>query len=336
MRCIFCLQERSPSIEHVFPLAIGGKLTTDRVCQSCNSMLGSRVDSALSDFFPVRQRRAELGLAGNAKASPMPLEMLLGIASLGGHPEQRVETRYDPATGKLDHRLLHRAADVVMPDGTKVRQISIDARDKGQIPKIIQRERKRHGMRPLSEAELAEQVVKAVQNIATLDNLAIRKDIRVSFAYFRHAMVKLAYELAFLWLGESYIDDPLGNELWTAICSPDLSSTDAIAGYVGELKGCTPFQFWTPHPARHLAYASELLGRQIIVCVRIFDLYAAVVPVTNQPARYLQEPLDPKLRFLAIDSTTGRIWNTAFRNEQHRLALAMTIAGRTPPFPDPL
>jgi hypothetical protein len=113
MRCIFCLQERTPSVEHVFPLSIGGRLTTDRVCQQCNSTLGSRVDSALSDFLPVRQRRAELALAGNADAPPVPMEMLLGIANLAGQPERRIKTRYDPATGKLDHRLLHHAADVV-------------------------------------------------------------------------------------------------------------------------------------------------------------------------------------------------------------------------------
>jgi hypothetical protein len=61
MLCIFCDQERAPSIEHVFPLAIGGTVTTDRVCAPCNSVLGSRVDAALSDFFPVRMRRAEQG-----------------------------------------------------------------------------------------------------------------------------------------------------------------------------------------------------------------------------------------------------------------------------------
>jgi transposase, IS6 family len=66
MRCIFCLKERPGSEEHVFPLAIGGTLTTDRVCEPCNSTLGSRVDSALTDNFAVRIRRAELGLAGNS------------------------------------------------------------------------------------------------------------------------------------------------------------------------------------------------------------------------------------------------------------------------------
>src|ERR1039457_2774643 len=30
MRCIFCLKDRQPSSEHVFPEAIGGTLTIDR------------------------------------------------------------------------------------------------------------------------------------------------------------------------------------------------------------------------------------------------------------------------------------------------------------------
>jgi hypothetical protein len=299
-------------------------------------MLGSRVDSALSDYLPVRQRRAELGLAGNSKAPPTPLEMLLGVATLAGHPERRIETRYNAVTGKLDHRLLHHAANVVMPDGVKVRQISVDARDKDQVPKIIQRERKRHGKPPLSEDDLAAEVSKAMQNVTTIENLAIRKDLSFSFAYLRHAMLKIAYELAFLWLGESYLDDPSAVELRTAICAPDIASTDGIGGYIGESKGCTPLEFWTPHPAHHLAYATILLNRQIVVAVRVFDIYAAVVPMTNEAARYLQALTDPKLRFLAINSTTGKMWNTSFWDEQHRLALAMTAAGHTPPFPDPL
>jgi hypothetical protein len=336
MRCIFCLLERPPSLEHVFPLAIGGRLTIDRVCHSCNSMLGSRVDSALSDFFPIRQRRAELGLAGNSATAPTPFEMLLGVATLASQPERRIETRYNPTTGKLDHRLLHHAADIVMPDGKKVRQISIDARDKDQVPKIIQRERKRHGMPPLPPDELAIEVAKATQNINTMSPIPIRKDLSISFAFLRHAMMKIAYELAFLWLGESYLNDPLAEQLRTAICAPDLRSTDGIPGYVGESKNCKPLEFWESHPAHHLAYANTLLDRQIVVAVRIFDIQAAVLVVSNEPARYLQLPNDPKLRFMVINSVNGEMRNTSFAEEQHRLVLAMMAANRTPPFPDPL
>jgi len=336
MRCIFCLQERPPSIEHVFPLAIGGRLTIDRVCELCNSMLGSRVDAALSDFVPIRQRRAELGLAGNGQVPPLPFDMLLGVSTLASQPERRVQTRYDPTSGKLDHRLLHHAANVVLPDGRKVRQISIDARDKDQIPKIIQRERKRHGMPPLPPDELAIEVAKATQNVSAMSPIPIRKDLSISFAFLRHAMMKIVYELAFIWFGETYLEDPVADELRTAICSPDLASTDGIPGYVGEAKTCTGFPFWTPHPAHHLAYANSLLNSQIVLGVRIFDIQAAVLVVSNEPTRYLQVANHPKLRFITIDSVNGEMWNTSFTEEQHRLALAMMAAGRTPPFPDPL
>ena len=45
-----------------------------------HSTLGSRVDAALSNFFPIRTRRAKLGLAGNAGATPELFERLCHIA----------------------------------------------------------------------------------------------------------------------------------------------------------------------------------------------------------------------------------------------------------------
>ena len=119
MRCIFCLQERPGSEEHVFPIAIGGRLTTDRVCEPCNSTLGSRVDAALSENFLGRCRRAELGLAGNSGKPPAPYEILLGVAKLAEHPERRVRIKFDKATRKLDIKALYHSADVILPNGSQ-------------------------------------------------------------------------------------------------------------------------------------------------------------------------------------------------------------------------
>jgi len=254
MRCIFCSIDRPPSLEHVFPVAIGGHLTTDRVCEPCNSTLGSRVDAALVDFFPVRVRRAELGLAGNSGTPPGKFELLTGEVMLAGDPCGRLLVTYDEANNKLDLRRLYSASDVATPDGQKIRQITIDARDKDQIPVIIQRERKRHGLPPLSSEELAIEVSKCTTN--RVENPSVVKNLNVSFAYVRHAMFKIAYELAFLWLGETYLDDPVAVELREAICNADLASTDTLGGYVGDAPECAVFSNWMPHPAHHLAYAS--------------------------------------------------------------------------------
>jgi hypothetical protein len=334
MRCIFCSEEKPPSLEHVFPLSIGGTITTDRVCADCNSTLGTRVDAALVDFLPVRTRRAQLGLAGNAGAAPPMHEIFLGVANLVGEPGARVKTTFNKATGQLETRQLYQASDVVMPDGKKTRQITLDARDKDQIPTIIQRERARHGLPPLTEEQLAA----AANNYTTtvVDKPLLQVSLSVSFAYLRHAMMKIAYELAFLWLGESYLDDPVAAELRAAILAPDIASTDGLQGYVGEAKDCTAFQFWTPHGAHHLAFAA-VVGGNVLLSARVLDIYACAVVVSREATRYIRDRADyRKLRFLAIDSASGKMVNTSYQEEESRLASAMAANRRPPPFPDPL
>src|SRR5215469_10785882 len=104
MNCIFCLKERSPGKEHVFPYATGGRLTTDRVCGSCNPILGSRVDAALTDNFLVRSRRAELGLAGLSGKTPGLYEILLGDVKFAEQPGRRLRITFNETTRKLDIR----------------------------------------------------------------------------------------------------------------------------------------------------------------------------------------------------------------------------------------
>jgi hypothetical protein len=337
MLCIFCFEERAPSLEHVLPLAIGGTITTDRVCQECNSALGTRVDAALSDFLPMRMRRAKLGLAGNKGAPPASYEIFLGEAKVIGQAADRVQITFNKATGKLDTRQLYHAANIETPDGKKLRQITIDARDKNQIPKIIQRERKRHGLPPLSDDELA-----AAANSYTTNevrNPLIQRPLTVSFAYLRHAMIKIAYELAFLWLGEAYLTDPLAIELRAAVCDPDVASTDNVVGYIGEATdNCDIFnKFWIPHEEHHLAYALIYPCNDIVICVRVFDIYAAAVVVSHDHRRYVSNVADhAKLRFLAIDSTTGRTIDTTFNEESRRLLAEMRLSGHPLPVADPL
>jgi hypothetical protein len=286
-------------------------------------------------FFARPRASGKLGLAGNSGAVPGWHEIFVGDVKLIGPAANRAQTRLNKATGKLDTRQLYHAADVVLPDGKKTRQITLDLRDKDQIPKIIQRERQRHNLPPLSDEQLA---IAAQQfTVTTIENPVVQVSLEFSFAYLRHAMIKIAYELAFLWLGESYLDDPTAAELRAAIVDPDLVSTDKIPGYVGDAQTCPPFNnFWTPHEAHHLAYTSIIAG-DVLTSVRVFDLYAAVVAVSKEPGRYFRKPADStKLRFLAIDSVTGKTINTTFADESRRLAMAMTENGRKPPFLDPL
>lgn len=48
MKCIFCDEPEKLSKEHLIPQNIGGSITIYDVCQKCNSVLGSEVDSELN------------------------------------------------------------------------------------------------------------------------------------------------------------------------------------------------------------------------------------------------------------------------------------------------
>ena len=328
MRCIFCLQERPGSEEHVFPRAIGGSLTIDRLCKRCNSALGSRVDAALSDSFVVRMHRAQLGLAGNSGMIPALHEILLGVHKLAEDPERRIQTRFNKDTGRLDIRHLHHASDVTMPDGTTARQIIVDERDIDQLPKIIQRERKRHGVPPLSEEQLADEVRRAAKNISVINNPNLLIEQSYSFAYLRHALAKIAYELAFLWLGESYLDDPSAAELRAAVCNVDPASTDQLPMWAGDSESCEAFRFWSSNQNHHIAYAFAAADG-IAVAVRVFNIHAAIVWVTKDSARYLSDSdATTRLRFLSIEPITRKMRNTSVMDEFLRVAQAITESVR--------
>lgn len=337
MRCIFCLLEKPPSIEHVIPQSIGGTATTERVCKECNSFLGSRIDAPLIDFLPIQHRRAELGLASYSGKVPNQLAMLVGGAQemIGVDGEvRRVQARIDPVTGMIDHRILHHSKDIELPDGKKAKQISVDARDKDEIPKIITRERKRHGLPPLTDEQMAAELAKLV--VQTVPNPVIKVGLNVNFAMLRHAMFKMAYEFAYMWLGEVYLDDPRAAELRNAIMSATPNSTDALGGYVGWAEPCTAFSMWTPHQAHHLAYSMDLQN-SIALSVRVFDIWAISTLVTDKAIDYLGSPPNSDItRFIAMDATTSKQVETSFFDERMRMAHEMTRLGRTPPFPDPL
>lgn len=298
----------------------------DRVCGRCNSLLGHRVDAALSDNLIIRWRRADLGLVGNSGEAPGQFELLTGKHKLAARPEQYVRVSYDETTRKLDVTAVYHASDVVLPDGTRTRRIEVDARDRDQIPKIIQRERKRHGLPLLSPEQLAAEVERATQNVVSVQNPQVLIETSASFAYVRHAMVKIAYELAFLWLGEAYLDDPTAAELREAICGGNPRSTDALPGTIGDASECGAFNLWSADKVHHIAFANVVPeNRSIVIAVRVFDIFAAVVQVTREAHQYLTSgDAESKLRFLAMEPVSGNMSDVPLMQEFMRIATLMT------------
>jgi hypothetical protein len=161
-------------------------------------------------------------------------------------------------------------------------------------------------MPPLSQEQLTAEFLKWTEHITTVENPSVLFELNFSFAYLRHAMIKIAYELAFLWLGESYLDDQSAADLRAAIREPNPASTDHLDAYVGDADACDAFKPWSADKTHHLAYSTVPGDHGIAIAVRVFDIYAAVVSVTKDAARYLAgSDARTKLRFLSIEPVSG-------------------------------
>jgi|SRR5579864_1347238 len=331
MRCIICDEERLESEEHLLPLAIGGCLVTDRVCGECNSKLGSRVDAPLVDHLAVVQRRGELKIGGRGGV-PSTFDRILGKSVLARDKTHQLRTSIDPSTNKLDIRTIPNVFEVTLPDGRVAKQLRLDARDAHKLGEIIRKFRQRQHLPALSDDELDEIVSDAQANAIEQINPEVIVNIRVDVVGFMKCLVKICYELAFCWLREDYLDDPIARE--TRKYLRGIMYEKEISQPVLPMKGTIsfevikPLEMWSTNKNLHIAYAT-ICEKKIVVCLKIFDIFYACLVVSEMADRYLTMGLsDPKLRFLAIDPVAGAMAESSFVDEMGRIARIMI--GREP------
>lgn len=80
MKCIFCLQEKEPSNEHVIPDSIGGTIRIKEVCRNCNSELSRQVDDPFSKNPLIQLARYCHSLGGKRDIIPFPFRHLTSEA----------------------------------------------------------------------------------------------------------------------------------------------------------------------------------------------------------------------------------------------------------------
>jgi hypothetical protein len=334
VRCIFCLEEKPGSEEHVFPLGIGGCLTTTRVCVSCNSKIGSRVDAPLIDHTLIVLRRAELGIAGRGDV-PNAFEYLFGDVVLATDQSQRLRTTIDPKTGKLDIYLIPSSSPPQQLNaGTTVKRLVVDARDIHKLGTIAQKIRQRHNCPPLSDQEIERLVLDAQQNINTTENPDVLAVLKFDTHRFMGAILKICYELAFLWFGEKYLEDPVAAKVrryLKRIMDGGFPSNEEEFPMQGTITNevIAPMAVWAENKNLHLAFAI-VVPNHLGICVKIFDIFYAVLFVTDDAGKYVSGAMsDRRLRFLVIDPVVRIMEETALRDEFGRIAGIMT--GRITP-----
>jgi len=321
MRCIFCLKEGAPTIEHVFPDAIGGTLSITRVCEPCNSWLGTNVDAYLTDHIGILMKRFLLRIP-NRDGKTIGLDDILGLGTLADDPEQRIKLVRERRGDRITPQLLYKSQRIQSEDGKETVRITADECQAPDLEKIIQRTLRREGLSPLSETELQAKVAELKKQIRTLEQPCVRHDLKVDLVSYHNAMLKIAYELAWLWLGDGFLDDPGAVKLRQKILE---NADEQIRGAI-QIGMTGPFEkMWTDEPNVFIALGQKSEQR-IVVSVRIFDVLCGLIAVSDQPARYPDFRED---RFFWCDPQTKQTRDSSLPEEVVRIVRSMRARGRT-------
>jgi hypothetical protein len=326
MICIFCLEERPDTPEHVFPEAIGGTLVIRRVCKPCNSWLGSKADAPLLDHLLVLEPRSRLGIPGKEGAVPDPIARLFGGQKwpLAADQDQHVIFIRDPQTGRPVPKLVPSERRVSLPGGGEAIQVRVDELDQEELPKIVQRLRNRAGLPPLSAPELSAVMERALASErGALENPQILITPKFDMLTYQRGMLKIAYELAWLWLGDEWLHDAAAVRLRNAIFEPNRDFTAyKVRGTVLPGADLAPLLLWQMETDCHIGHAMRIAdGNQISVGVRVFSAVSAVIHATDEGWRYPDFGAGNSLgQFIALDPAERRILrHTTLSEEIQRL-----------------
>lgn len=305
MRCFFCLEDRPSSDEHVFALAIGGNYVIKRVCKPCNDLLGREVDALLVNHPLIALKRSQLSLAGNSGKVPDAVVTVLGHGVLAAEPEQRIRIVRNAGTDVYEARVLHRETRHNLPEGGQQIHVVLDAGEGvAGVRKVMRRIRQREGLLPLSDDELERLAFEAVANTQTIEHPEVRVDLRLPLDGYPRALLKIAYELACTWLGDTYLDDPIAEVIRDAVLGRSEMNGGGVKGKAVLGVDGTALRLWAAEPDTHVAFTSTVQGC-VVVSLKVFDTFSASFVVSERAALYGLDTDNPELhRFLRIDTRT--------------------------------
>jgi len=136
----------------------------------------------------------------------------------------------------------------------------------------------------------------------------------VDLVAYRKALYKIVYELGWLWLGDTYLDDPLAARLRSIILED--ADDDGLKGAVQLGDAATgAFLLWKREPDVHIGLAQRT-GSSIVIAARVFDIMSAFVVATEHAERY---PIFTDGMFFQCDPTAGTERHSTLPEEIHRM-----------------
>lgn len=221
MKCIFCLQDKPPSDEHVIPESIGGRLRIKEVCRECNSNLSRLVDNPFASCSLIQLARYNHSLGGKRGIVPFPFG---GVGTIDTGQRVSVDQHFFPHV-KRDFQITK------LPDGSLQVHFVADASDKDKLEQMLGAPLRRalaaefpNWSPEKLEAETTKIVAHAHAQAPVSERKPIKKQWSVGLDDLLFEFLKIAYEMWFLRFGYPWVEQSeTANLLRTAILTRDPS-----------------------------------------------------------------------------------------------------------------
>jgi hypothetical protein len=254
-------------------------------------------------------------------------QVLLGRGGvLATDPTQKMQLVKNPVTGMSEPQMLYNRKTETLPDNTTRHQITIDARGGIEVvSRVLAREisrakKENPNIAIPTDAELERAAEECVKNAQAIDEPEVHYKLKIDIAEFRHGIFKIAYELAFIWLGESYLDDPIAAKLRVVLLEGTDPASVGIHGHFEFGSSIEPLRPWANEADTHVAFNAIVDGKMAI-CIKIFDEVSAVVVVSDEPYKYCRGQFDPGVvRFIHINAASGVERQSSYIDECGRIA----------------
>ncbi|WP_373845244.1 HNH endonuclease [Clostridium sp.] len=222
-QCIICLKNKEIqefSEEHIFPKALGGTLKIYNCCKKCNELMGGLVDDRLNNLKFTEIVRFLLKIKGRSGV-PNPFNELM-------------ETPYDGVHGhlKINKKGEFKGFEVKTKPvvNTKNHFVVVgDSKNPKEILNAIKNKVKKYNQKPFTEQELVENIKAFLLGLVDSINIGINSELEIEYLeHISPAILKIAFELAWKYLGQEYLNDTTGNEIRTVLYDITEGKTDII------------------------------------------------------------------------------------------------------------